>query len=226
MTPETATVRLSRVIFDELLYPRKDHDPILVQRYAGVLDEIEAAGKRIALTADLKLLDGKHRWLAYRKRYDGEDREIPVFIYPVTTPHEQLMLAAKLNSDHGWQLTDADKELTAKTLFAYGATYDDIAQTLSVGKAKVSAWLAHTVKEQKDRRNQRIVELWMACETQEAIAKAVDATQQTVSNVIDEFTNSVLENQNGKDASLANHATDFEPPIYNIWRQQKKSDGV
>jgi hypothetical protein len=31
---------------------------------------------------------------------------------------------------------------------------------------------------------------------------------------------SVLENQNHKAA--AEHATDFDPPIYNIWKQQTK----
>lgn len=119
-------------MFDEVVYPRKDHDPQLVQRYAEVLDEIEAAQKYISVSPDFKLLDGKHRWLAYRKNNGDQDRNISVLVYPVTTPHEQLKMAAKLNSDYGWQLTDSDKEATAKTLYAYGATYEDIAATLYV----------------------------------------------------------------------------------------------
>jgi hypothetical protein len=77
--PEVRTIKLSEIKFDKVIYPRKDHDPVLVQRYANVLDEIEAAQRYIAVTSDLKLLDGKHRWLAYRKRNGDKDQEINVW---------------------------------------------------------------------------------------------------------------------------------------------------
>ena len=132
--PRLDEIKLSDVVFDEVVYPRKDHDPVLVQRYAQVMDEIEAKQAFIAIASDNKLLDGKHRWLAYRKRHEGNgSQKIKVFRYDVSAPHEQLKLAAHLNSYHGWQLSDGDKERTAKTLYSYGCTYDDIAATLSVG---------------------------------------------------------------------------------------------
>ena len=179
MIPEVKAVRLSAVIFDEVIYPRKNHDPALVQKYADAIEEIEAAQKFISLSEDMKLLDGKHRWLAYRKVYEGQDREIQALVYPVTAPHEQLRLAAKLNSDHGWQLTPTDKETTAKTLYAYGCTFDDIAASLSVGKKKVSEWLSGTVKEEKRKRSEKIFELWLAGHTQQEIADAVGLDQGT-----------------------------------------------
>lgn len=226
MKPEIKTVKLSDIIFDEVIYPRGEHDPVLVQRYAEVIDEIEAAQKFIAITPDMKLLDGKHRWLAYQKAFGNNGQEIQVFVYNVTTPHEQLKLAAKLNSDHGWQLTEADKEHTAKGLYAYGMSYDEIATTLSVGKAKVSSWLSRTVKENKERRDKKIVDMWQACYTQEEIADKVKASQQTVTNVTDGFTKTVFENQNSKTYASANHLTDFDPPIYNVWKQQTKTSGT
>lgn len=219
--PEIKTVPLSSIVFDEVIYPRSDHDPVLVQRYAEVLEEIEAAQKYMAVSADMKLLDGKHRWLAYRKRYEGEDPQIQVLVYSATAPHEKLKLAAKLNSEHGWQLTDDDKEATAKSLYAYGVTYDDIAATLSVGKAKVSTWLARTVKEQKKKRDKKIFELWLQCFSTDEIAEACNCGKATVSEVCsDKF----LETLSNKPS--ASHLTDFEPPIYNIWRQQEKSNEV
>src|ERR1039458_5334032 len=104
MEPELRTVRLSEIIFDEVIYPRHEHDPALVQQYADDLPRIEAAKRFMAVAADMKLLDGKHRWLAYRKVYDGGDCDIQAFVYPVTAPHDQLKLACKLNADHGRQL--------------------------------------------------------------------------------------------------------------------------
>ena len=103
----------------------------------------------------------------------GADREITAFVYPVSTPHEQLPLAAKLNSAHGWQLTEQDKESTAKAMYRHGHTYEKIAETRTGGKAKVSECLARSVKDDKERRNRKIFDLWLACHTQEEIAKAL-----------------------------------------------------
>lgn len=221
--PEIKTIRLSEIIFDEVIYPRRDHDPVLVQRYADVIEEIEAAHKYIAVAADMKLLDGKHRWLAYRKRYNGDDREIQAFVYPVTAPHDQLKLAAKLNSDHGWQLTNEDKEQTAKSLYAYGMSYDEIASALSVGKKKVSDWLARTVKDNKERRDRRIFDLWLASYSQDEIAKEINVNKDTVSEIVDVCRKKFQETKSDK--SAADHATDFDPPIYNIWKQKEKTPG-
>jgi hypothetical protein len=216
MKPVIAEVRLSEIVFDEVVYPRKEHDPALVQRYAGVLDEIEAKGSYIAVASDNKMLDGKHRWLAYRKVYDGKaDPKIKVFRYAVSTPHEQLKLSAKLNSEHGWQLSEEDKKFTAISLHGYGCTYEDIAETLSVGKAKVSEWLARTVKEEKDRRDRKIFELWLACWSRDEIANSAVSSEW--------FSGTKMTKS---DKSAAEHSTDFKVPIYNVWKQQEKTKGV
>lgn len=221
MKSQLVDIKLSKIVFDPVVYPRKDHNPVLVQRYVAVLEEIESRQHFICIGADNKLLDGKHRWLAYRKKYGTEDPTIKAFRYPVSTPHEQLKLAAELNSEHGWQLTEEDKEQTAKTMFGYGCTYDDIAATLHVGKKTVSEWLSRTVKEAKDRRDKRIVELWFACWTFEEIAKECGCSKQTINDIVctEKFSKTF------SDKPAAQHATDFEPPIYNVWKQQTKSDG-
>lgn len=225
MQPTIDEILLSEVVFDEVIYPRKDHDPVLVQRYATVLAEIEASQKYISVAADNKLLDGKHRWLGYRKDSGGEDRKIKVYRYAVTAAHDQLKLAISLNSNHGWQLTDSDKEMDAKALHAYGSSYEEIAAALSVGKKQVTAWLARIVKDEKDRRNQKIFDMWLACHSQNEIAEAIGENIGTIGKHVadDKFLTSVLENQSKKTAS--HHATDFDPPIYNIWKQQEKSEG-
>lgn len=225
MKPTIDEVQLSDIVFDEVIYPRKDHDPVLVQRYADVLDTIEARQQFISISTDNKLLDGKHRWLAYRKVSASGDRVVKVYRYHVSTPHEQLKLAASLNSEHGWQLSEADKKSTAIALYSYGCTYDDIARTLSVGKRKIGDWLSRTVKEEKDRRNQRVFDMWLACHTQEEIALAVNQPVGTVGRMLadEDFLHSVFQNQMKKVAS--EHATDFDSPIYNVWRQQEKTAG-
>ena len=223
MTPELKTVRLSEIVFDPVIYPRRDHDPALVQQYVRDLEQIRAAQRHIVVSPDLKILDGKHRWLAYRTRFDGHDPEMPVLVYPVTEPREQLRLAAKLNSNHGAQLSEEDKEQDAKTLHSYGLNYDEIAEALFVSKSTVQAWLARTVKEEKDKRDRAIHRMWLRCRTQEEIAEAIGCPRKTVDDQIGTFGDLVQEYRSAKTA--AEHETDYESAFYNIWKQQTKSDG-
>lgn len=88
---------------------------------------------------------------------------------------------------------------------------------------KVSDWLSRTVKDNKDKRDRKIFDMWLACSTQEEIAEAVECDQATAKRTADDFMQSVLKNQTHK--SAASHATDFTPPIYNIWKQQEKTEG-
>ena len=224
LTPELVTLKLSEIVFDEEIYPRNGHDHLTVQRYAEDMEAIEARSAFISVSAQNKILDGKHRWLAYRKIYEGQEvPDIQVFRYDVTGWLEEIRLAIDLN-EHGLALSSEDKEMDAKRFYRYGITsYDDIAAWLHVGKSKISAWLARTVKEERESRNKKIKALWLACETQTAIAEACDCTHPTVSNEVDHFVKTVLENQNYK--ARASHATDFEPPLYNIWSGRVKTAG-
>jgi len=165
----TQEISLGEIVFDESIYPRKDHDPALVQKYADCIESIEAAGSLICISADRKLLDGKHRWLGYRKAFqDDLSRRIPVRVYEqAKTVAEMFAVAVELNSRHGYQLSTDDKQQCAISLYGMGFSYDSIAQKLSVGKQRVGQWLSRTVKEQKDKRNQKIRDLWLACHTQQ-----------------------------------------------------------
>jgi transcriptional regulator with XRE-family HTH domain len=60
----------------------------------------------------------------------------------------------------------------------------------------------------------------MACYSQEEIAQRENVTKETVSQVCQD-----LANLPKSDEAAASHAVDFDPPIYNIWKQQTKSEG-
>ena len=58
---------------------------------------------------------------------------------------------------------------------------------------------------------------WLACHTQEEIAEAVDVAVQTASNWCEDFSKS-------SEIEELEKWTDFDLPIYNIWKQQNKSN--
>ena len=64
--------------------------------------------------------------------------------------------------------------------------------------------------------------MWMACRTFREIGDAVDCSEDAAEEVVSrEKANLPI---SGKTAS--DHATDFDPPIYNVWKQQEKTAGA
>jgi hypothetical protein len=68
-----------------------------------------------------------------------------------------------------------------------------------------------------------LLDMWLACCTQEEIAEAEEMTHQSVGNKIADFANF------GNFAKIcktkAEYLDDYEIPVYNIWKQQNKTDG-
>jgi len=223
MIPETKQVQLSQIVFDEAIYPRKGgHDPALVQKYAECIANIEAAGKYIAIATDNTLLDGKHRWLAYRTANKDEPGiEIPAFVYDVHDTHAKLALAVELNSAHGYQLTISDKKAAAISLYNYGYQQETIAKMLSVGLTKVNAWLSDVLKAKKDDENRQIWDMWLACYTETEIGEAVGLVQTTVRDRL-----KVLAKKFSGTFSLKHlfQEEGWTRPLYNVWSFAKKTN--
>jgi DNA methylase len=146
-------------------------------------------------------------------------------VYDVTTPHAQFALAVELNSQHGYQLSAEDKKQCAIRLYELGDTQDTISKQLSVRKDTVSDWLSRTVKEKKDREDQRILDLWFACRTQQEIAETIALDQSNIARRVEDLCAQFRGNQTHK-ILFQDWIADSEIPLYNIWKQQDKSAGV
>lgn len=221
---ELRQIALSDVVFDPTIYPRLQHSPILAQQYAEVLDDIESQHKFIAVDAKMRLVDGRHRHLAYLTKYENEPKRItPVLVYgDIATDADAFELASALNSTHGHQMSEGDKTMAARRLFGeFGKTADAITKALSVRKTKVLEWTQNLREEQQRQETQAIYERWMACYTQAEVGEVVGVDQKTVSNKIDDFRKKVPGNQVPKFED-----SDFQIPLYNIWRFNNKTNEV
>lgn len=216
VVPEKKNVKLSEVIFDKSIYPRKEHDPQLVQQYAENMNAIEAAGHYICVAQDLRLVDGRHRHLAYLTLYlDKQDHEIPVYVYPVTESKEAFAIACELNSDAGWQMTPDDKQHACIRLYRdFKYTQDEIAKSLKVRKKKVVSWLKAILDDEKKEREAKIWDMWLSCHTHQEIADAVEISRRSVSEKLQEM---AVEFQGNDSATFRN----FEPKPYTIWNFPK-----
>jgi len=64
--------------------------------------------------------------------------------------------------------------------------------------------------------------LWLGCYSYEEIAKIVGCSETETKNIVSSQTAELPKMT--KPAS--EHLTDFEPPLYNIWKQKEKTKGV
>jgi len=218
---ELVTVPYESIRFDGGLYPRVNgHDPEIVQTYARDIEQIEDAGKFISINLDGILLDGRHRHLAYKKNADGKtDFDVRVNRYNISSPLESYRLACRLQ-DMGKALTNEDRISSAKHLYALGdQSQKNIAETLGVSQPTVAGWLSRTLKEAKEKKKELAYAMWLACHTQEEIAEKVGVSLGTLPGWEQEFL--------GKSESdNSRNSTNFTPPIYNVWKQQEKSNSV
>ena len=219
---EAVDVAVSAVVFREDLYPRIQTSAETVQKYAddlGVLPPIE-------LNQRHELIDGWHRWTAHRK---AGAAMIRAFVTPTESDAHLLELAIERNAAHGLQLSQEDKQDMARRIYngtperERDATKQRLASILSVSERTIRDWLSRIDKDTKAARDRRIFDLWLACWTQAEIAEAVDAPQQTVADLAKGFTEIGNLSDFGKTA--ASHLTAFDPPIYNVWKQQDRSEG-
>ena len=216
------TRKVNELIWRDKLYPRIKTCPTTVQKYAEDLEILPP----VEINQRNEIIDGWHRWTAHKKQ---EAETIKVIITETESDEELLELAIARNATHGLQLSQADKKDIARKIYHATSEKDrdakkkQLAKILSVSDRTIREWLSRIDKDAKEARDKRIFDLWLACWTQEAIAEECGCDKATVNRRIDDLL------QNGELSSLQQthtaHLTDFEPPLYNIWKFKEKSEG-
>jgi hypothetical protein len=215
-------MNVADVVFRDDLYPRIDTSATTVQKYAADLEVLPP----IEVNQLNELIDGWHRWTAHKK---NEAVKIKAIVTKTANESEFLELAIQRNAAHGLQLSQEDKRGMARKIYHATAEKDrdakkkQLAKILSVSERTVRDWLSRIDKDSKELRDKKIFELWLACWTQQEIADEVGTTQAEIAKSIPNGNPAEL---NKSDRSSAEHATGFETPIYNIWKQQTKSEGA
>lgn len=207
------------VIFREDLYPRMETSATTVQKYAEDLSVLPP----IEINQNQELIDGWHRWTAHKK---AKAQAIRVFVTKTKSDGELLELAVERNATHGLQLSQQDKRDMARRIYAAtpererDATKQRLEKVLSVSDRTIRLWLSAMDKDAKEARDRRMFDLWLACWTNEEIADEVGVHKDTVNEVCRN-----LADLPKSDKAHAEHATDFDLPLYNIWRQREKTPG-
>lgn len=219
---EPSFIDVDSVVFRTDLYPRIETSPVTVQKYADDLSVLPP----IEVNQNNELIDGWHRWTAHKK---NDEKKIRAIVTKTASDGELLEKAIRSNATHGLQLSQDDKRDMARKIYHATAEKEregkkkELAAILSVSERTVRDWLSRIDKDSKEARGKRIFDMWLACASQQEIADALDISQGEVAKIIP---NGKPAEWNKVDQANADHATDFDPPLYNVWKFKEKSNAV
>ena len=194
-------IKTNEVIFRKDLYPRFNPDQGLIQRYSESLEYLPP----IILNQNKILVDGFHRWKAHQL---AKVDEIKVVFKEIESEKELRKLAFQYNSHHGKQLTNDEKKSYAQEMIGEQMSVEELSILLSVDKSTVNRWTTLQRENQKKQRDNKILELYLNCHTQDQIAEEMGVPQQTIARIL---THLVQISEMGKDFTpflYGNH--DFE----------------
>ena len=66
--------------------------------------------------------------------------------------------------------------------------------------------------------------MWMACYTQEEIGEKERLTQKAIGLILEEMAS--LPKLLKSSQAVAEHAVDFQIPLYNVWKQKEKQEEI
>jgi len=173
------TIKVSDVIWRQDLYPRTKPDAAKIQVYSEnveMLPPIEVNQHNI-------LIDGYHRWRAYQT---AKIEDIPAIITETGSEEELLKLAITRNATHGLQLSDDEKRTYALRWWDV-LPDEEICAVLSISASTFARWTKSKREQKEEQIKREIIERWMRCESQAAIAEAVGVSREKVNDIIANF---------------------------------------
>lgn len=240
-------ILVSDVVFRQDLYPRIDTSAVTVQKYAENLSVLPP----IEVNQFNEIIDGWHRWTAHKKE-GAETIQVTVTKTASDAEFLELAISRNAKHGLQLSLIDKKKmAVRIYGLHAFASQRErqekkvHLAQILSVSIDTIQRWTDRTDKDVKAELRQKAFDLWMSCHTQDEIAEAIGYAQKTVANflkscgfskepqvrLITETDDSQDEDEKGlgrfkltkEQVASADHAIEFDAPIYNVWKQQDKT---
>jgi len=201
MAQKLVYIKLSEIIIDDTIYPRNDIDPETVARYRETL-EAGATLPPLVVMPDGKLLDGRHRYEAYRQA-GMEGVEVII-----EEPEDPDARAVELNLRHGRPLTKEELRQAARRWYGKKPV-TEIAKTLGVTRQTVQNWVVDLAGEREEERaeiREKALELRAEGKTQEEVAKELGVPRRTIS---------FWENQKWQSVKNLTHCQDGSKPWVN-----------
>lgn len=211
----TESIPRDSIVWDPSIYPRAKWSTATVDRYVDALEAGDQFPPMVVEAGTRRLLDGKHRQLAYLKaELLIEDQPINGFKVFVPAPGKSVpveartvpdgmsvkLFAATLSARHGDRMSNADLKALAREEFEADPklTAAGWGRHLGLPERSVRRWVSDIIDREKRRRQAAVWRLSKLGWTQAEIADSFKVSQPTVAGDI----------KNGQLADLDNRLPD------------------
>ena len=185
--PTTGTsLPVESIVFVKELYPRLREDDSAIERYRAAIEKLPP----ITTARGHVLVDGFHRWQAYRREGLAE---IPCVDLGNLTDAEILRESITRNAAHGQQLSGKDKQRLAGLYWSRlqhldnGERAREIAELLSVSERSVQGWTKDARQAERAEQQQQAWNLWLECASYREIGDSLKIDHKTVADWCGEF---------------------------------------
>ena len=197
-------VNVSDLTWDQFIYPRGGKSQQTINAYAEAL-EIGAQFPPIKIqrvfnypaadgnktTRATIILDGNHRWSAFKEKGIKEIAAVEWKDKPLDYEKNKVALlleSAECNISHGDRLSPGDKKRIARDIASTDPeckwTESALAEKLGVIQQTVNTWISDIRARQKASRNTTIIRLSRLGWSQEKIAEAVGLSRNRASEIV------------------------------------------
>ena len=182
-------MELSQIKWEPAIYPRSKWNTSTVDRYSDAMLSGDVFPAIIIEEGTNRLLDGKHRMLAYER---AEILDVPVEIRKVPDGMNAKHYAATLSSRHGDRMSNADLKGLALEEFNPDEHKDiegwqmpdaqSWGKEFGVSQRTVYEWVSHFINRARADRQTKAWRLSQLGWTQQEIADRLDSKRETVRN--------------------------------------------
>lgn len=167
-------IPIDQVMFVKELYPRLREDDATIERYRASLDLLPP----ITVARERVLVDGFHRWQAFRREGAAE---IPAIDLGNLTDVEILKESIRRNARHGQQLDTKDKRRMADQLYRQGIRDNtELAELLSITPKTLKEYLRDARRDEKEAQRAKAWDQWLDCYSERHIADRIGVAPNTV----------------------------------------------
>lgn len=176
-----ATIKLELIVWDPSIYPRSKWNTSTIERYTDALEAGDQFPPLILEEGTNRLLDGKHRFEAYKRAGVGE---VAVRWDVVPDGVSAKRYAAKLSARHGDRMSNADlKALAIEDCESDPKAFDvkAFSREMGVGERTVYDWVGHILGREREERKGKALRLSMLGWQGQEIANLFGLDPSTVS---------------------------------------------
>jgi hypothetical protein len=199
MAPEDVAllIPIDEITFVKESYPRLREDDAAIERYRASLDLLPP----ITVARERVLVDGFHRWQAFRREGAAE---IPAIDLGNLTDIEILKESIRRNARHGRQLDTKDKRRMAGQLYRQGVRDDaELADLMAITPKTLQEYLRDPKRDEKEEQKAKAWNLWLDCCSYRQIGEQLGVDHVTVSSWIGEKSSGVGERHQAEHADTA-----------------------